>query len=173
MATKVAKLMRAYIDALPERQRRLLERNPKIKAHFSVDPPEPLAAALPTLDPKVTRTLSPQLKDRFAIAGRIVENAWVYLTPAAIPRTVKSAAFKKTLAAHREYWDESAPMQFPNQQLSLFALIGEDLADGDLIYLVWPQEDAKEPELWEYFGQSETRYKDVAAYLEARLPTHP
>jgi hypothetical protein len=59
-------------------------------------------------------------------------------------------------------------MQFQNSQLSVFALIG-DLSDGDLIYWVWPKADGIEPELWQYFGQSETRYRNLSSYIASIL----
>jgi hypothetical protein len=63
---------------------------------------------------------------------------------------------------------DSAPAQFPGAQLSLFAIIGHP-DDGDVIYWVWPRPDKGEPQLWQYFGQSENRYKSLGKYLETRL----
>ena len=171
MTTKVSKLLRSYISLLPERRQKLLERSPTAKEEytsFKVDPPESPVAVLQTIDKKVTRALSPQLRDWYAISGTLIENSWKYLSPAEIRATVKGVRLKAIVASHREYWDESAPMKFVDSQLSVFAVIN-NLDDGDLIYFVWPTTDSAEPELWEYFGQSETRYEDLGAYLEKIL----
>lgn len=171
MTTKVSRLLERYIAALPERQRQMRERSPHLGEEYSlfkVNSPEPLPEVLQTLDAKASRPISPQLRDWYTAVGILVESSWKYLSPSAIKSTVKRAKLKEIVAAHREYWDESAPMKFPNSQLSVFALIG-DLNDGDLIYLVWPKADSVEPELWEYFGQAETRYKDVCSYITSLL----
>jgi hypothetical protein len=132
--------------------------------HFNVDPPELPIVSVPTLDPKTARPLSPQLRDWYAVAGTVVEGSWKYLAPSELRLTVKRRKVRGVVAAHREDWDDSAPMQFASVQLSVFALIG-DLVDGDIIYLVWPKAEAVEPEVWSYFGQSETRHKDLVAYV--------
>ena len=171
MTTKVSRLLGQYITSLPERQRRMRERSPDLKEEFSrfkVDPPESPVASLSTLDPKVARPLSRQLHDWYAITGTLVESSWRYLSPSEIKSAVKSTRVKKIVASHREYWDDSAAMQFPNSQLSVFAFIGHP-DDGDLLYLVWPKADSVEPAVWEYFGQSETRYKDLSAYIAKLL----
>lgn len=98
----------------------------------------------------------------------LVEGSWRYLSPSKVGSAVRSRRLKKLLATHREYWDQSAPMQFQNSQPSVFALIG-DLSDGDLIYWVWPKADGIEPELWQYFGQSETRYRNLSSYIASIL----
>ena len=171
MTTQVTRMLKRYIAALPERQRGMRERLPGLKeeySRFKVDPPESPVKVLPTLDGKTARPLSPQLRDWYAATGTLIESSWKYLSPSDIKSIVKLGKLREIVDAHLEYWDGSAPMQFPNSQLSVFALIN-DLDDGDLIYLVWPQTDSVEPEVWEYFGQSETRHKDLTAYLASLL----
>ena len=170
MTQKVSRLLKQYIASLPDRRRRMRERSPDLKedrSRFKVGPPEAPVQSIPTFDSKVVRPLSPQLREWHAIVGTLVESSWKYLSPTDIKVAVKSSAIKKIVRTHREYWDDSAPMQFQNSQLSLFALIGHP-DDGDLIYLVWREAETAEPELWEYFGQSETRYQDLEDYLAAQ-----
>lgn len=171
MTTKFSRLLKRYIATLPERQRQRRERFPdggEEYIGFKVDAPESPVTALPTLDGEIVRPLSPHLRDWHEIAGTLIESSWKYLSPSAIKSAVENSRVKEVVEAHREYWDDSAPMQFPNSQLSIFALIGHP-DDGDLIYLVWPKTDIVEPEVWEYVGQSETRYKDLSAYITSLL----
>lgn len=171
MASKIIRELNRYIAALPERQRRMRARHHDLCEEyfeFRIKPPEPIPDVIQTLDPKVSRVISPQLKDWYSKVGAVVEGSWKYLSPSMIKSTVKLAKVKEIVASHREYWDDSAPMIFSDSSLSVFSLIG-DISDGDLIYLVWPQEDSTEPELWEYFWQSQTRYKDLCAYVTALM----
>jgi hypothetical protein len=164
-ATKASRLFTRFIAALPERQRKTKQRSlDQNQACFTVGKPEAPTALVPTLDPKTHRPVSPQLRDWHAVVGMLVEESWKYLSCSERQATVRNRRLRSIVATHREHWDNSAPMQFPNAQLSIFALIG-DLDDGDLIYLVWPQPTCVEPEIWSYVGQSETRYKTLLRTL--------
>lgn len=171
MSTKAIQIFKSYMAALPARQRRMRERNPGLAEEyvkFEIEAPKPVPQNIQTLDVKIFKPMSPQLRDWYSLTGTLMEGSWKYLSPEKIQSVVRAASIKTIVAAHREHWDESAPGKFQDSQLSIFGLVGS-VDDGDVIYFVWPETGGVEPELWEYFGQSETRYKDIVSYIASLM----
>ncbi|MGG3283892.1 hypothetical protein [Paenibacillus solani] len=70
--------------------------------------------------------------------------------------------------AHKEDWGDSAPATFPLSQLSLLAYAS--IEDGNIAYLVWPYSGngkELEQEVWTYVGHSESRFRNLAEFLES------
>jgi hypothetical protein len=72
---------------------------------------------------------------------------------------------KQMRVASAEGWSNEASVLFRPERLSFFA--GSEYSN-EKIYLLWLDfED--EPELWVYDANGESRYRDLAAYLQAYL----
>ena len=142
---------------------------PKADCQQDLSPPEAATAGIPTLDPDVSRKPTPMLRARYAFAGSWTNASagqeWLSLADMAkIPRDKK---VMKHIRSHRDHWEGSAPAQFEFDRLSLFAL-SRDNPESHM-YLVWPEQEKGEPELWTYSGQSERKFKDLKAYVESIL----
>lgn len=126
-----------------------------------IQPPEAFAD-LPTFDNHVFRPSSSMLRSRFEFAGswRIGQDVW--LTPSQMSSWIRKRSVRKHHGALRAHWEGSAPMSYPDAQLSLFG-ITEDVPEN-LVYIVWTKEEG-EPEIWTYTGYEEHRFENLREYL--------
>jgi hypothetical protein len=126
---------------------------------------------VPTLQPGRYRSLSPQLKDRFALFGAWpeathadwlslgeMEELWAPMSPTATAR-------KRNLSIIAENWQNDAISLFKENRISVFALSEEGT---ERIYLLW-FDCVTEPEVWVYDANGEAHYRDLKAYLQAYL----
>jgi hypothetical protein len=124
-------------------------------------PPQDLKE-LPTLNPKVSRKPSPQLRARFERAGTINELGCTMLSVAEMKKVHHSEQLHEVLASQAEKFPDSAAGSVDPERVSVFAV--SSLEDGEIDYLVWPKATG-EPEIWSYCGEHEQRHKDLASYL--------
>ncbi|MET3664274.1 hypothetical protein [Caulobacter sp. 1776] len=138
-------------------------------------PPTPFRDEIPTLAPGVRRPCSPMLKARFEHCGRWItatHGHWLSLTDLeALWSEAETAAdpflqaVKDAQIAGQEDWPNEASGLFRPERLTLFA--GSDYT-YEKIYLLWLDfED--EPEVWAYDANGESRYRDLAVYLQAYI----
>lgn len=126
---------------------------------------------VPTLEKGVYRQASPMLKARYDSLGKWVnathgdwleqhemESLWdnddERLTR--IARNVK---------ASMENWENHATGLFTKNRISIFAASDNGY---EMICLIW-FDGIEEPELWVYDCNGESRYKDLACYLQAYI----
>lgn len=83
------------------------------------------------------------LKARFDYASIIKRGRDIWLSPAEMERWMKKREVKSFHRALREHWEQSAPMMFPNDRLTLLGVT--DGVPDNLTYLVWRDD---EPEVW-------------------------
>lgn len=138
-------------------------------------PSTSFSRGVPTLEPGIYRPCSPMLQERFELCGRWtiashgnwlstsdMEALWSNADTAADPFL---EGIQQSRIAGTENWPNEASSLFRPDRLSLFAASGETY---EKIYLFWLDfED--EPELWVYDANGESRYRDLAAYLQAYL----
>jgi hypothetical protein len=140
-------------------------------APVTPSPAETDKTQVPTLQLRRYRSLSPQLKDRFALFGAWpeathadwlslaeMEELWAPLSSTAIAR-------KQNLDIIAENWQNDAVTLFKENRISIFAL-GEE--GTERIYLLW-FDCVDEPEVWVYDTNGEAHYRDLKAYLQAYL----
>ena len=130
----------------------------------TIDPAEPVKNGIPTFKKGVYKKLPPMLEERFKYAGswQIIDEIWLGLSD--MEKQLSNKNVQATFKAQKENWDGSAPMSFPPERLSLFAVT--EGVDGDQAYLVWPEQEGEEPEVWKYADQNETKYKSLQKYFE-------
>jgi hypothetical protein len=138
-------------------------------------PVTPVDHGIPTLAPGVYRPCSPMLRERFELFGRWtasthghwlsvadMEALWSDVDTASDPLIERVKALRE---AGEEGWPNEASALFKPQRLSLFAASDDTY---EKIYLLWLDfED--EPELWVYDANGESRYRDLASYLQSYL----
>jgi hypothetical protein len=112
------------------------------------------------------RPLSPMLQARFDFAGQLRFGQDVWVIPSQIEDLIQNPDLMANHSALRRHWDDSAPMQYGDAQLSVFSYT--DGVPENLTYLVWPS-NASEPEVWDYSGYQQHRSKHLADYLQYRL----
>lgn len=135
-------------------------------------PPTPFDRGIPTLQPGVFWPASPMLRQRFELLGRWSTASHGHWLSAADMEALWSDGadpfvdgVKQMQIASAEGWPNDASGLFRPERLSLFA--GSEYSN-ERIYLLWLDfED--EPELWVYDANGESRYHDLAAYLQAYL----
>ena len=119
---------------------------------------------LPTLDVSTRRSVTPALSRRFAFCGRWRRFDEVWLSVKQMETVARNRDFKRHFKAKQQHWNESAPAVIPPDRLSVFSVSSH--AEGDYTFLVWPDSSrVVEPELWRYHGQSESRFKNLEAFL--------
>jgi len=118
---------------------------------------------IPTIDTTKQRTVSTQLKERFAYAGSWKDIGEHFLDPEQIDLLVKKPKFKKWIKSMRENWENSAPWLYSDDKLSVISVSNEN--DGGFTLLVWIDE-TKEPEVWRYSGQCEQKFSDLFHWLQ-------
>jgi hypothetical protein len=155
--TRAQEVKRMLVDAgLTEAQ---IAKHIKLK----VGKRETGAPLLSMVEVGTTRPLSPMFAERFSHAGAMHDVTGHFLSQKEILGLLTKRLFRSTFEAQRENWDSSAPATIPPGRLSVVSI--QSLADGDLTYLVWPNRDGLEPELWQYAGQHEEKHRDLASYL--------
>jgi len=136
-------------------------------------PPTPFGQGIPTLAPGVFRPGNPMLEERFQLFGRWTTASHGHWLSTSDMEALWSdngtdpfiEGVKQMQAASAEGWPNDASPLFRPERLSLFA--GSEYSN-ERIYLLWLDfED--EPELWVYDANGESRYHDLAAYLQAYL----
>jgi hypothetical protein len=121
---------------------------------------------IPTFSASVMRTPSEMLSARFQYAGTWDTGWYLWLSPSEMTRWLKKKAIRAGHNALRRYYENSAPMLFPNSKLGLFG-VTEGVPEV-LIYLVW-QDNEQEPEIWSYDCNDFNRFPNLAEYLEYYL----
>ena len=99
---------------------------------------------VPTLEKGVYRNVSPMLKIRYGAFGK-----WI----------------NATHGDWLDYWEDHATGLFAPNRISIFAASDNGY---EMICLIW-FDGTEEPELWVYDCNGESRYKDLAAYLQAYI----
>jgi hypothetical protein len=168
-ATEAATRIQTLLDALKADFPRLkeeLEQRMKgygIEESFSLEvEPAQAVQTIPTFKPGRDQQVSPMLKARYDYAGAWKWAGDFWLGVNDMPRRMRSRSVKSYHRALRENWEGSAPMLFPDERLSLFA-INEGVPDN-LTYIVWGESKA-EPELWRYASLDSWRFKDLSEFL--------
>jgi hypothetical protein len=129
---------------------------------FRVDPPSPVGE-IPTFDGAVCRSMTPMLRARFDVAGRIIRFRDEWLGASDMRHAMQAETVIATHTSHREHWDGSAPNAFGDASLTLFAY--SPTVRSSLVYLVWPVGDG-EPQVWFYQGMETKTFADLSAYLQ-------
>ena len=129
-----------------------------------IEPPERIKGGIPTLKKGVYRKPSPMVQARFEYAGSWNQMGRVWLGISDMEKTARKRGVRETISALREDWEGSAPSRFPPDRLSLFSVYEE--LDENVAFLVWPEKEGDEPEVWAYFGQGESKHKTLQRYLE-------
>jgi hypothetical protein len=168
-ATAAATRIRTLLDALKTDFPRLKEEVEKqLKGYgieesvsLEIEPAEPVQT-IPTFRPGRDRQVSPMLKARYDYAGAWNWAGDLWLAASEMPRRMRSRSVKSYHRALRENWEDSAPMLFRDERLSLFGV--SDGVPDNLTYLVWGESEA-EPELWRYAGLESHRFKDLSEFL--------
>lgn len=124
--------------------------------------PAERVSALPTFSKGVRCPITPMLKARFDFAGSWNNGGDIWLSPSEMERWMNKKSVLVHHRALREEWDESAPMLFPDDRLTLYAVTQG--VPENLTYLVWGKQGG-EPEVWSYVGQSAERFSDLEQYL--------
>ncbi|MEM7477843.1 MAG: hypothetical protein AAF483_22890 [Planctomycetota bacterium] len=119
---------------------------------------------LPTLEQGTRRLISPMLKERFAFCGRWRRFGEIWLSAEQMETVCRNRQFKRNFRIQKEEWENSAPAIIPPNRLTVYSVSSHD--DGDYTYLVWPERQNGEPQLWRYQSQSETQFKNLQEFLE-------
>lgn len=121
---------------------------------------------IPTFDPNVSRQLTPMLKARFEYAGSWRMGQEIWLSASQMASAMRKKKIQRYHLALRENWEDSAPMTYSDDRLSLFE-VTEGVPE-DLTYLVW-KTDSGEPEVWVYEGFDSHRFKNLEDFFKWRL----
>ena len=125
-------------------------------------------ATLPTFDKSKSRKLTPMLKARFEYASTIKYGQDIWLDPNQIALSMADDELNIYHTSLRDHWENSAPMRFKDKDLTLFGIT--DGCPEYRVYLVWKTE-GEEPEVWEYFGFDENKYKNLEKFFESQVHT--
>lgn len=128
---------------------------------------------VPTLENGVYRKPSPMLKERFEAFGKWVnathgdwldtkemESLW---NESAEDERLSGIA--GSVKASMGNWEDHATGLFALHRISIFAASDNSY---EMICLIW-FDGTVEPELWVYDSNGESRYKDLASYLQAYI----
>jgi len=117
---------------------------------------------MPTFVPAIARNLTPMLKARFDFAGLCVFGQEIWLDPIESVSYMNRTAIRRSHSSLRKHWEDSAPMLFGDDQLSLF--VATQGVPEDLTYLVWRKDD-EEPQVWECAGHDSRWFANLEAFL--------
>jgi len=128
---------------------------------------------VPTLETGVYREASPMLKIRYDFLGKWVNAThgdWLDLHEM---ETLCSESndderltrIARNVKASMENWENHATGLFMPNRISIFAASDNGY---EMICLIW-FDGIAEPELWVYDCNGESRYKDLASYLQAYI----
>lgn len=128
---------------------------------------------VPTLEKGVYRNVSPMLKIRYGAFGK-----WINATHGDWLDTIEMESLwnedekderligiVRDIKASKDYWEDHATGLFAPNRISIFAASDNGY---EMICLIW-FDGTEEPELWVYDCNGESRYKDLAAYLQAYI----
>jgi hypothetical protein len=127
--------------------------------------PEQFFTEIPTLKPGAYRKPTPQVFARFQFAGTWI-NAGIghtWLSVSDMEAAWKNRQILEQVHICQKFWEDSAPAKFEWNRLSLF---GIEPNEHEETYLVWSEDESKEPEIYLYSGHEERRFKDLQSYLE-------
>ena len=128
---------------------------------------------VPTLKNGVYRKLSPMLKVRYELLGKwlnATHGDWLDTEEMEILWS-KNVADKRlsgiarSVRASMDNWEDHATGLFAPNRISIFAASDNGY---EMICLIW-FDGTEEPELWVYDCNGESRYKDLASYLQAYI----
>ena len=171
--SKTLQLLQAWVQSAPKRTEKVV----KLLADSGIDAeelekelalkiakPEPASATIPTFDPAIKRPCSPMLAERLRFAGNIgdANEKWPGLKD--MQKAMATKRLQGAIKSLRDDWENSAPARLAPGQLGLFGYSMDE--DTDLTLLVWETDDAAEPKLVRYFGQSERVFKHLDAFLK-------
>ena len=114
---------------------------------------------VPTLEKGVYRNVSPMLKIRYGAFGK-----WINATHED-EKDERLIGIVRDIKASKDYWEDHATGLFAPNRISIFAASDNGY---EMICLIW-FDGTEEPELWVYDCNGESRYKDLAAYLQAYI----
>ena len=162
----IAQLLEEVAATFPEFVREVKNRLPEDVStndmRMEVFPPASVSF-LPTFEPEYQRTPSSMLEARFEYASDIYRGYMHWLGIESMHNHLQSDALLQNHRGLREHWEGSAPMQFDDRCLGVFAV--DPNLSTDVIYLVWQNGDEQEPELWLYCGMEEKRFSDLSEFL--------
>lgn len=128
---------------------------------------------VPTLEYGVYRKVSPMLKVRYELFGK-----WLNSTHGDWLDTKEMESFwgegagderlagiVRNVKASMGNWEDHATGLFALNRISIFAASDNSY---EMICLIW-FDGIEEPELWVYDCNGESRYKDLASYLQAYI----
>ena len=131
---------------------------------LQIDEPEPYPHGIPTLAKGTYRRPTPMVAARFDHAGRWIEPGREWLGIRDMEKAIKNKRVLSHIESHRRYWAGSAPATVPRERLTLFGIV--EGQEENQTYLVWPEDEGTEPEVWEYSAQHEHKHANLAAYLQ-------
>ena len=144
-----------------------LEGNPQISESIEFH------KGVPTLEKGFYREVSPMLKVRYDLFGKwlnATHGDW--LDPEEMEMLWNENVTDKRLAgivqsvrASMNNWEDHATGLFRLNRISIFAACDNGY---EMICLIW-FDGSEEPELWVYDCNGESRYKDLATYLQAYI----
>jgi hypothetical protein len=117
---------------------------------------------IPTFSAPQSQVPSVMLRARFDYAGTWDTGWHRWLSPLDMSERMIAHEILLHHRALRDHYEGSAPMIFPDSQLTLFG-VTEGVPDT-LIYLVWIP-DNEEPELWSYDNYEFQRFATLEEYL--------
>lgn len=128
---------------------------------------------VPTLEKGVYRNVSPMLKIRYGAFGKWINAAhgdWLDTKEMESlwnedEKDERLIGIVRDIKASKDYWEDHATGLFAPNRISIFAASDNGY---EMICLIW-FDGTEEPELWVYDCNGESRYKDLAAYLQAYI----
>lgn len=133
-----------------------------------IRPASPITKGIPTLKRGVHRRPTPMIRQRFEFCGAW-KGAFIgleWLSVSGMRSALRNKEIMHQIRGRRDYCEGSAPAIYDWDSLSLFAV---DRLDKDEIYLVWDEDERKEPKVVWYFAQSESEFANLKEYLEYLL----
>ena len=128
---------------------------------------------IPTLEKGTYRKVSPMLKVRYERLGGWIDAThgdWLDVKEMELfwnneTKEDRLAGIIQNVEASISNWEDHATGLFASNRISIFAA---SEATNETICLIW-FDSTEEPELWVYDYNGESRYKDLASYLQAYI----
>ena len=133
-----------------------------------IHPPNDFDNLIPTLKKGIFRSASPQLIERFKLLGKwefATHGDWLGIDDMLNLWEDNLTPYTESINAAIDHWVNDAASLFKKSRVSIFAA-SEDT--NERVYLIW-FDCIKEPEVWSYDSNGESRFKDLASYLQAYL----
>ena len=122
-------------------------------------PPVNGVKSIPTLEPGVSRPISPQLAERFRFASRW-ERAMcgqTFLSIEELADVPSDRDMMDIIACRTENWPASPPAILPRRSVSLLSV---NVEQSEPVFLIWEDADT-EPSIVSYISNFESRYLDL------------